>query len=81
MKDLIISYNDEKGFYCEDICDKLFFHKVLLKLVDKYNLKTYNFGENMLVSDIEIYFTIKELNQNKYNIELREEDGSEWVFG
>lgn len=80
MKDLIITYNDEKGFYCEDICDKLFFHKILLKLVEKYNLKTYNFGESTLVSDIEIYFTLRELNKDNFNIELREEDGSDWVF-
>lgn len=80
MKDLIISYNDRKGFYCEDLNDRWLLHKVLLGLVEKYNLKTFDFG-GAIISEIEFYFTTKELNQDSFNIELREEDGSEWIFG
>ena len=80
MKDLIISYNDSVGFYCEEFSNQTLFHKVLLSLVSKYDLKSYDF-EGRLVSDIELYFSIRDLNKDKFNIELREEDGSEWIYG
>lgn len=80
MKDLIISYNEHNGFYCEDFSDKLYFHKVLLKLVDKYDLNIHDFGRDVIVSDIEMYLTIKDLNKKLFNIELRDEDGGDWIF-
>lgn len=76
MKDLIISYNDEKGFYCEDFNHEMFF-VVLAKLIEKYELKS----SVTTYSEMEMYFNIRQQNQDKFNIELREEDGSEWIFG
>lgn len=76
MKDLIISYNEEKGFYCEEFSSHLF-HVVLKSLIDKYNLK---FDINGMYGEIEMYFGVKELNPD-FNIELVEEDGSHWIFG
>lgn len=76
MKDLIISYNDEKGFYYEDFNHEMFF-VVLAKLIEKYELKS----SVTTYSEMEMYFNIRQQNQDKFNIELREEDGSEWIFG
>lgn len=76
MKDLIISHNNEKGFYCDGFNHQLFF-VVLANLIEKYELKT----SIMTVSEIEMYFNIRQQNKGKFNIELREEDGSEWIFG
>ena len=78
MKDLIISHSEEKGFYCDEFNYDLFGY-VLKKLIDKYDLITDN--RMMIPSEIEHYFCIRELNKDKFNIELREEDGNEWVFG
>ena len=78
---LIISHNDDVGFYCDGFNDPVFFHKVLFQLVDKYGLKTHKLKNNQLVSDIESYFSVRELNADKFNILLQEEDGSDWVFG
>lgn len=76
MKDLTISHNEEKGFYCEDISSEFMYH-LMLDIIEKYNL---NFDKSS-GSEIGIYFSLKELNKDKFNIDLREEDGSEWVFG
>lgn len=75
MKDLIISYNDEKGFYCEEFSSGFFF-VVLAKLIEKYELKS----SIKTTSEIEMYFNIRSENKDNFNIELREEDGSDWVF-
>lgn len=75
MKDLIISYNEEKGFYCEEFNHEMFF-VVLAKLIEKYALKT----SVTTYSEIEMYFNVRKKNKGKFNIDLREEDGSEWVF-
>lgn len=37
--------------------------------------------DGSMVSDIELYFSIRDLNKDKFNIELREEGGSEWIYG
>lgn len=76
MKDLIISHNEDKGFYCEEFNHEMFF-VVLAKLIEKYTLKT----SVTTYSEIEMYFNVRKENKDKFNIELREEDGSEWVFG
>lgn len=76
MKDLIISHNEEKGFYCDDFNHEFFF-VVLANLIEKYELKT----SIKTVSEIEMYFNVRQQNKDKFNIELREEDGSEWIFG
>ena len=76
MKDLIISHNEEKGFYCDWFNHQLFF-VVLAKLIEKYELKT----NIVTVSEIEMYFNVRQQNKEKFNIELREEDGGEWIFG
>lgn len=76
MKDLIISHSEEKGFYCEEFNHEMFF-VVLAKLIEKYALKT----SVTTYSEIEMYFNVRKENKDKFNIELREEDGSEWVFG
>ena len=39
MKDLIISWNDHKGFYCEEFASEYFF-VILASLIKKYDLKT-----------------------------------------
>lgn len=77
IKDLVISYNDKVGFYCENL-NSFYFNHLMIRLVEKYNLKTQKFN---FISEIDMYFKIREVNADKYNIELREEDGSEWVFG
>lgn len=76
MKDLIISHSEENGFYCEEFNHEMFF-VVLAKLIEKYTLKT----SVTTYSEIEMYFNVRKENKGKFNIELREEDGSEWVFG
>ena len=76
MKDLIISHSEENGFYCEEFNHEMFF-VVLAKLIEKYTLKT----SVTTYSEIEMYFNVRKENKDKFNIELREEDGSEWVFG
>lgn len=78
MKDLIITHNEDKGFYCEEFNNQMFFI-VLNQLIDKYQLKTDQRMKSP--SEIERYFAVRELNKDKFNIELREEYGSEWVFG
>lgn len=78
MKDLIISWNEDKGFYCEDINNEFFF-VVLANLIEKYNLKTNSSLQSN--SEIEMYFSTRELNVPKYNLELLQEDGSQWIFG
>lgn len=78
MKDLIISWNEEKGFYCEDINHEFFF-VVLANLIEKYDLKTDTSLKSN--SEIEMYFSTRELNVPKYNLELLQEDGSQWIFG
>lgn len=76
MKDLIISHNEDKGFYCEGFNHEMFF-VVLAKLIEKYKLKT----SVTTYSEIEMYLNVRQENKDKFNIELREEDGSELVFG
>ena len=76
IKDLIISHNEEKGFYCDGFNHELFF-VILAKLIEKYDLKT----SITTYSEIEMYFNVRQQNKNQFNIELREEDGSEWIFG
>ena len=76
MRDLIINHNDKKGFYCDEFNHQLFF-VVLANLIEKYELKT----SIMTVSEIEMYFNVRQQNKEKFNIELREEDGSQWIFG
>lgn len=76
MKDLIISYNDTVGFYCEEFSSHLLY-KVLEALIEKHNLK---FERNGIIGEIEMYFGLKDFNPS-FNIELREEDGSHWIFG
>lgn len=77
MKDLIISYNDEVGFYHGEFSSFLF-NILMVNLVNHYKLETQKFD---FTSEIDMYFKIKDINKDEYNIELREEDGSEWVFG
>ena len=76
MRDLIINHNDKKGFYYDEFNHQLFF-VVLANLIEKYELKT----SIMTVSEIEMYFNVRQQNKEKFNIELREEDGSQWIFG
>ena len=78
MKDLTISWNEEKGFYCEDFESDYFF-VILANLIKKYDLKV----DSRLKSkyEIEMYLSTRELNLPKYNLELLQEDGSDWIFG
>ena len=78
MKDLIISWNEDKGFYCEKFESEYFF-VTLANLIEKYNLKTDSRLKS--TSEIEMYFSTLELNLPAYNLELLEEDGSEWIYG
>ena len=78
MKDLIISWNEDKGFYCEEF-ESEYFYAVLESLVHKYNLN-YNRNKDEIVGEIELFELIKVKNPD-YNIQLLEEDGSEWVYG
>ena len=78
MKDLIISWNEDKGFYCEDF-ESEYFYSVLESLVHKYNLN-YNRSKDEMAGEIELFELIKVKNPD-YNIQLLEEDGSEWVYG
>ena len=78
MKDLIISWNEDKGFYCEEFSSE-YFYNVLESLVTKYDLNYYRTKEEM-VSEIELFELVKIKNPD-YNIQLLEEDGSEWIYG
>lgn len=77
MKDLIISWNEDKGFYCEDLSDQ-FFGDLLIDLIHKYSLKIDNVK---FISETSMYFTLQETNKDAYNIVLLNEDGSQWIFG
>lgn len=77
MKDLIISWNEDKGFYCDGFSSQLF-SDVLIDLIIKYSLSVD--GVKM-TSEVSMYFTLKEVNKEHYNIILQGEDGSDWVFG
>ena len=77
MKDLIISWDEDKGFCCEDLSNQLF-ADLLIDLICKYNLNTDNVK---FTSETSMYFTLKESNKSEYNIVLINEDGSEWVYG
>ena len=76
MKNLIIKWNNESGFYCDGFQHKMFF-VVIANLIEKYDLKT----SIITCSEIEMYFNVRQQNRDLYNIVLQEEDGSEWVFG
>lgn len=78
MKDLIISWNEDKGFYCEEF-ESEYFYSVLESLVHKYNLN-YNRNKDEIVGEIELFELIK-LKNPDYDIQLLEEDGSEWIYG
>ena len=78
MKDLIISWNEEKGFYCEEFNHEYFF-VILASLIKKYNLVVDERLKSN--SEIEMYFSTRELNFPKYNLEILQEDGSQWIFG
>ena len=77
MKDLIISWNEEKGFYCGDLSDQ-FFSDLLIDLIHKYSLKI---GDVKFTSETSMYLTLQEENKAEYNIILKDEDGSDWIFG
>ena len=78
MKDLTISWNEEKGFYCEDFESEYFF-VILANLIKKYDLKVDSRLKSK--SEIEMYLSTRELNFPEYNLELLQEDGSDWIFG
>lgn len=78
MRDLIISWNEEKGFYCEEF-ESEYFYSVLESLVHKYNLN-YQRTKEEIVGEVELFEFIKVKNPD-YNIQLLEEDGSDWIFG
>ena len=78
MKDLIISWNKDKGFYCEEFSSE-YFYSVLESLVTKYDLNYHRTKEEM-VSEIELFELVK-LKNPEYCIQLLEEDGSEWIYG
>ena len=78
IKDLIISWNEDKGFYCEEFASE-YFYSVLESLVHKYNLN-YHRTKEEVVGEIELFELIKVKNPD-YNIQLLEEDGSEWIYG
>ena len=73
MKDLIISWNEDEGFYCEDLSDELF-GDLLIDLIHKYSPKTDNVK---FISETSLYFTLQETNKDDYNIVLLNEDGSQ----
>ena len=76
-KDVVISWNEIKGFYHKDFNHQMFF-VVLANVIKEYNLKVDSNLKS--TSEIEMYFSVKELNNGKFNINLLEEDGSEWIF-
>ena len=78
MKDLNISWNEDKGFYCEDFESEHFF-VILANLIKKYDLKVDSRLKSK--SEIEMYLSTRELNLPYYNLELLQEDGSDWIFG
>ena len=76
-KDITISWNDIKGFYHKDFNHQMFF-VVLANVIKEYNLKV---DSNLnSTSETEMYFSVKELNKGDFNINLLQEDGSEWIF-
>lgn len=76
-KDVTISWNDIKGFYHKDFNHQMFF-VVLANVIKEYNLKV---DSNLnSTSETEMYFSVKELNKGDFNINLLQEDGSEWIF-
>lgn len=77
MKDLTISWNEEKGFCYEDLSAQ-FFSDLLVDLIHKYSLKI---DDVKFTSETSMYFTLQEANKAEYNIILKDEDGSDWVFG
>ena len=77
MKDLVISWDEDKGFCCENLSSQLF-ADLLIDLICKYNLSTDNVK---FTSETSMYFTLRESNKSKYNIVLVNEDGSAWVYG
>ena len=76
-KDIVISWNEVKGFYHKDFNHQMFF-VVLANVIKEYNLKVDSNLKS--TSEIEMYFSVKELNMGNFNINLLEEDGSEWIF-
>ena len=78
MKDLVISWNEDKGFYCEEFESEYFF-VILANLIEKYDLKVDSRLRSK--SEIEMYLSTRELNLPCYNLELLQEDGSDWIFG
>ena len=76
-KDIVISWNEIKGFYHKDFNHQMFF-VVLANVIKEYNLKVDSNLQS--TSEIEMYFSVKELNKGNFNINLLEEDGSEWIF-
>lgn len=78
MKKLIISWNESKGFYCEEFHSE-FFYVVLENLISKYDLN-YERRRGKVVGEIELFESVKSYNP-EYNIKLLEEDGSEWIHG
>ena len=77
MKDLIISWDEGKGFCCEGLSGQLF-ADLLIDLICKYNLNTDNVK---FTSETSMYFTLKQSNKKDYNIVLINEDGSDWSYG
>lgn len=78
-KTLIISWNEDKGFYCEDYSGELMYY-VMKKLVEKYNLIEPDCGDHF-VSEIWYYLSLRELNAKEWDVTLLEENGDSWVFG
>ena len=76
-KDIVISWNEIKGFYHKDFNHQMFF-VVLANVIKEYNLKVDSNLKS--TSEIEMYFSVKELNNGNFNINLLQEDGSEWIF-
>ena len=76
-KDIVISWNEIKGFYHKDFNHQMFF-VVLANVIKEYNLKVDSNLKS--TSEIEMYFSVKELNKGNFNINLLQEDGSEWIF-
>lgn len=79
-KEIIISWNEDVGFYCEEFSGQLFYY-VLEKVATKYSLITPYIANTHLVGETWYYLSIRELNKEHYDIRLQEEDGSAWVFG
>ena len=67
MKDLIISWNEKDGFYCDEFKHQMFF-VVLANLIQKFNLKTNRYLKSN--SETEMYLSTRELNLPDYNLIL-----------